>query len=432
MKQLQFALIALVVATLLPDPAAACSVARSGIMRGTAPFFVFSARSDTVAVPAWTPRAGNPPASFSGYGQLVDISRLDEQSEPGLPEALRRSAGRAVVVPWTAEPNCRLRGWVASSYRWVTSPAPAFLSAGLRPRSAWHGDLPTFDVSLAYLEPYPHDPWLRGRYFSRPPRDRSQLLGADEYFELYEALPTHEEWGQAPERSVEQISQWLGAHPELAEKYPANSLLAEAEEEREVAEGQAELERLREIRPPLAGTYRLDVTTDDGPARTLYVRTRSRATSEWTVRPRDESLSSAEQIRQRDGYTILSAGGPALDALPKSCQPGEREMEREGYLSLLEHPEIEPDGARVWHGKISLDLVALQFPDAAELNALARLDFERFSGRYTAGLRTETPAVFRRQPDGSVRVQQRLVFDDGRAVDIIGERISTVAINCDW
>lgn len=67
-------------------------------------------------------------------------------------------AGRAVLVPWSVSAGCRTVGWGNSSYRWITSPAPAFLSTRLRPRSAWADAVPTFDVKVAHLEPFPHEP----------------------------------------------------------------------------------------------------------------------------------------------------------------------------------------------------------------------------------------------------------------------------------
>lgn len=416
-------------------PADACSFQSVGIARGTTPYFVFVASQDTTAVPAWSAKKDHPAETLSAFGQIVQITQFGEGAEPAesdVREALRRSKGRAVLVPWSVAPNCRTQGWGRSSYRWITSPVPAFVSAQVRPRSAWADGIPTFDVHVAYVEPYPHEPWLHARHFREPPEDLSQLLTAGEYFQLYGALPTFAAWEQSPDRSVQQLKKWLQAHPRLARKYPANTLLEEAEQERRYAEGQAELKRLRTIRPPLAGTYRLEVTLDQGPSRTLYVRTRSGVTSEWTVRPGADSLTSVERIRKRDGFTVLSSGALDPKVLPTSCEQGQRQMGREGYLYMLEKPEVEPDGTRLWRGKFDLDLIARQFPSDTTLNAIPELNYQHYAERSRAGLRAETPALFMEHSDGSVRVEQQLVFANGRTLKIQGERISATPISCSW
>ena len=429
------ALVLLVLTASAAQPAHACSLQNVGIARGTAPYFVFVASPDTAPVPAWTTKEENPPATLSEFGQVVQITRFAEGAEPAGPdvrEALEQSNGRAVLVPWGYDASCRTVGWGRASYRWVKSSIPAFVSAQLRPRSAWADGIPTFDVHTAYLEPYPHEPWLNARHFRKPPKDLSQLLTAEQYFQLYGALPTFEAWKQAPEKSLQQIKQWLQAHPRLAEKYPANALLDEAEAERRYAEAQAERERLRSIQLPLAGTYRFEIKLDDGPSRTFYARTRSRATGEWIVRPGADSLKGAERIRERDGYTILSSGALSPDTLPTSCEQGQRRMDRESYLYVLENPEVQEDGTRFWRGKIDLDLVARQFPSDTALKALPNLDQQRYSQRRRAGQRAETPALFVEHPDGSVRVEQSLTFEDGRRLTIQGQRISSTPIDCAW
>lgn len=428
-------LILLVITLLAAHPAYACSFRNVGIARGTAPYLVFVASPDTAPVPVWTAKEKSPPETLSAFGQIVQITRFAEGTEPASPdvrEALKRSNGRAVLVPWGYDPSCRTVGWGRASYRWITSSVPAFVSAQLRPQSAWADGIPTFDVHVAYVEPYPHEPWLEARHFREPPKDPRQLLTAGEYFRLYAALPTFEGWKQAPEKSFQQIKQWLQAHPRLAKKYPANTLLEEAEAELRSAEAQAERERLRSIHPPLAGTYRLEVTVDEGASRTFYVRTRSRATSEWTVRPGADSLKGAERIRRRDGYSIISSGALDAASLPASCEQGQRQMGQEGYLYVLEKPEVQPDGTHLWRGKIDFRLLARQFPSDTMLKALPDLDYQRYVERSRAGLRQETPALFLERPDGSVRVEERLTFENGRTLKIHGERISTTSISCSW
>jgi hypothetical protein len=427
--------ILLVIALLSAHPVHACSLQNVGIARQPAPYFVFVASPDTASVPAWAAKEDRPPQTLSAFGQIVQITRFAEGTEPAGPdvrEALKRSNGRAVLVPWGYDPSCRTVGWGRASYRWVKSSMPAFVSAQLRPRSAWANGIPTFDVHTAYLEPYPHEPWLNARHFQEPPKDRSQLLTAAEYFQLYGALPTFEAWKEAPEKSLQQIKQWLQTHPRVAKRYPANALLEEAEAEVRSAEAQAELERLRSIRPPLVGTYRLEVTVDGGASRTFYVRTRSGVSSEWTVRPGADSLKGAERIRKRDGYTIYSSGALSSEALPASCAQGQRQMGREGYLYVLEKPEVQPDGTRLWRGKIDLRLLAGQFPSDTLLKALPELDYQRYVERSRAGLRQETPARYIERPDGSVRVEEQLTFENGRTLRIEGERVSTTPIACSW
>jgi hypothetical protein len=420
-------LLLLLIALSAAQPARACSFQKVEIARDTAPYFVFEASPDTVPAPAWVADESRPPRTLSTFGQVARITRLAADADPDVRAALRHSGGRAVLVPWSVSADCRTEGWAVSSYRWITSSEPAFLSARLRPRSAWASGIPTFDVHAAYLQPFPHEPSLGAPRVRSAPEDRSQVLTAEEYF----ALQTFEEWESAPGESRARLEHWLRTHPRLAAKYPANTLIEEAEEHRRIAEWQAELERLRSIAPPLAGTYRLEVAVNDGQPRTFFVRTRSRATNEWVVRPTAAPLASAERVRERDGYTVLSSGSMNPAELPETCDR-DRRMEREGYLSLLETPEAVDDGTRLWRGKIGLDLVARQFPADTTLKELARLGFERFAERTRAGLPVETPAVFLERPEGSVQVRQSVTFQDGRTVTIRGERTSTTRIECTW
>jgi hypothetical protein len=52
-------------------------------------------------------------------------------------------------------------------------------------------------------------------------------------------------------------------------------------------------------------------------------------------------------------------------------------MQREGCIKMLETPELQPDGTRLWRGKVELDLIARQFPSDTTLQTLPKLDYHR-------------------------------------------------------
>ena len=92
----------------------------------------------------------------------------------------------------------------------------SFLKVQLRPREHWVDAAPTFDVFTAGLESYPG-----GFYYRR----MSELLPldawtADEYFDVYAALPTDCDWVRRPPQTAQRATDLLEAEAERLDRFP--------------------------------------------------------------------------------------------------------------------------------------------------------------------------------------------------------------------
>lgn len=164
-------------------------------------------------------------------------------------------------------------------------------------------------------------------------------------------------------------------------------------------------------------------------ARVFYARTRSRPATGWNRMPDHGTGSGGDPtvVRPSDGYSLLVAGAAEADSLPVDCGPT-RQMQREGYFTMPEHPDTGRDGTRIWLGEIETSLVVRQFPGDSALRDFSRSMEAASYERYTQRLPDDTPARFQLARDGSVRVHQTLRLPDGRELTIEGTRISRVVI----
>ena len=135
---------------LLPRPAAACSM----FAEWWSPFagpghvgFVGTATPDTMRAGrggywyrSWLPFGGR-----SIHGQVVRVERLSPSADPALAEAVRRSGGRIVVVPWAYSTTCRRMRWERSA-RWLAPDTRGLFGASLRDRAHWADGVPTVDL----------------------------------------------------------------------------------------------------------------------------------------------------------------------------------------------------------------------------------------------------------------------------------------------
>lgn len=400
-------------------PASACSMAPFSSARfpGVA-HIVGTATADTVQAGRGEVRAlrekPGAPAEGPVWGQVVRVERLGGLAAVKLP----RGTDRVILVPWGYGADCRTVQWTGTA-RWSAVGARGLYTASLRDPAHWAGGVPTLDVFTPYHDPYPHgfDSW------SEPGSD-STLLTIEELFDLMEILPVANERGSPRAEDNQRVLEWARTHPRLARRAPARDILGM------IAYG-IEYARLKSIDPPLAGTYRLTAKLTGGPQRIFYVRTRSRPTTGWNRMPQyDEPAGSGGDptiVRASDGYSLLVAGAAEAESLPVDCGPT-RQMEREGYFSIPERPDVVRAGTRTWRGEIEASLVLRQFPGDSALREFSRSVAAASYERYTQRLPSDTPARFELGPDGSVRVHQTLKLPDGRELTVEGTRISHAVI----
>jgi hypothetical protein len=112
------------------------------------------------------------------------------------------------------------------SARWVTKVEAGFFTVHLRPTKDWVNGRPTFDAFNADLEPYPHGLFFQHGLMGSGAILRGPSLTADEYLDLYGALPdqTHPP-GRSMEAALEKLDAWQREHREAAQKYPAHDIL---------------------------------------------------------------------------------------------------------------------------------------------------------------------------------------------------------------
>jgi hypothetical protein len=147
-------------------------------------------------------------------GQLVTIARVDGPSAA----AVRKAGRRAVLVPWAHDTSCQPIPWT-SAPRWIPVGRTGFVAARLRPRERWVNDMPTFDVSDAWREPYSVER-MRQLTVNMPEAARA-IMTPEEYAAFYAALPEITAWQRDPVAAVRPLREWRDRNPRLAAKYPA-------------------------------------------------------------------------------------------------------------------------------------------------------------------------------------------------------------------
>lgn len=401
-------------AAALAAPAAhACSKAPFPVSRDGV-HLIGTATADTLAAGAAGREYGLEPGEVDGpvYGQVVRVERVGGTDAAALPPG----TDRVLLVPWGYGADCRTTRYAGSAV-WAEAGERGLFWAGLRSREQWVDGLPTLDVGQPYQLPYPQ----------RADADRGEaLMSIDQAFDLIELLPLWDEFEADPDAAHQPLLRWARANPELARRFPASLVVEQAGHDIRYA-------ALKRIDPPLAGTYRFSVSVDGDAPRTFYARTRSAPTTEWdpVKSPAADDWEPPAPGDPIAGYTMLLVGSASADSLPLVCGP-DRDMNREGYVSVAAAPEPGPDGVQIWRGQVELSLAASALPGDSALARITRAELDRMIDRARAHLpmeeRVHAPARFLLRPDGSVVVEQTVVLYDGRAVVITGERLSRVTV----
>ncbi|WP_420126364.1 hypothetical protein [Longimicrobium sp.] len=411
-------------AALVPAGAHACSLAPFPASRPGV-YLVGTAMADTLLAGTGGREYGTGPG-HSGpggdravYGQVVRVERLGGSRAASLPAG----TDRVVLVAWDYGPDCRTVVRTETA-RWVQPGTRGLFWAGLRPREQWVNGLPTMDVGNPYHLPYTFEVALREAENEQAGADVPAVMSVDQAFDFLGVLPLWEEHEANEEAAALSLLAWAREHPDLARRFPASMSVSHVEYGLRHT-------RLKRVEPPLAGSYRFTVSVDGDAPRTFFARTRSAPTTEWDPwRSLDDPYFPGVDAPLR-GYSLLLTATTTADSLPIVCGP-DRDIRREGYVSVLAAPDSVTDGVQLWRGEMELGLLADAFPFDSVLVRLNRAEDQRMSQRIMAGERNEGPVVipgrFLLRPDGSVTMEQVTVLGDGRRVVIRGERISRVTV----
>lgn len=426
-------LLAVASAPAVSTPARCTIVPSSGLPDTVHTYLVGTATTDTVSAgPGTVEPVGSPGHVGTGearpiYGQVIQVDRLGGGDSAAVASALGERGDRsAVVVPWDYDPACRPTFWSGSA-RWVPVGRPGFYqSLRLRPREEWAGGVPTFDALLAAFEPYPlSDHFQRGRRGAEA-RPTAPTLSATEYFDFYRSLPRRAVVENQPDSAAAVIAALERTRPEAGEIPLTRTLLRHTRAAIRSAVTRRHLDR---IESPVAGTWRLAFSLDDGGERTFHARSRPRPTSPWSIRPRGDRPEPGLPPAPPEGYYLLVSGAPSPEALPADCE-GDRRLEAEGYIAVWDPHRLEGERRDTLLGQVDLRLLGRQFPADSALAAFVRDHFEHYYTRRPDDRPLDPEGRFTRRPDGSVGLEQTTVLPDGRSLVIRGERVSARTIDC--
>lgn len=329
------------------------------------------------------------------YGQRVRVDRVGEQARRALP----RDTREVVLVPWDYAADCTPVAWGRSA-RWLPDSLGGLFRARLRPRAEWAENLPTFDLLGPSSQPYRDRlPGLTDffRASSREPR-----LSALALLAFYDRLP---ELGPTPDTVA--ALRWITrtrADTALRDKYPVGAFMYAARRQFAIARAQA-------IRVPMAGVFRLDVSIDSAPPRTLFLRVAAIAVS---VQDSMRGVPDTAHVpRQPEGYYVYADA--AMTLLPTSARCEASDHSAVSYVDLDWHDPMPADGTGEWKGGIDVRLLEVLL--SSEERALWRerrraaasavIDSERTMPDSVLAQRRNRPFIF--IPNRPLRIRQDAV-----------------------
>ncbi|MEO5589344.1 MAG: hypothetical protein ABIS03_07140 [Gemmatimonadaceae bacterium] len=413
---------------LLPSPTAAyaCSkIGFPGVRHAREAHFIAVPTSDTVLAGAGNVKYVLAPGHFGPrgdrtvYGQRLRVERIGGLAS----RLLRQGVSEVVVVPWDYGADCRPVPWTRSSV-WLQPNERGLITATLRDSAFWANGIPTLDVHTPNMQPYPQrvEQQLRRRNL-----DPDALMSLDDVFLLMEILPYERELTDSAEKAVEPLFQWARANPDMARRHPAVEALSRA---RYAANGA----RLRRIRSPLIGTYRISFRMGDRPIRSFYARSQAIPVSYWTnlLAPLPQA-DDPTLVVQPPGYYLQLTGAVNSSDLPETCvaDPDPKNFS-DGFIAVLDRPPLQVKEGLQWPAKVELELLGRVFADDPELRQFIKDAFQHSYQRRKAGIsRTDDlPARFTRASSGAIQFEQTIALDDGRQIVVSGGRISTATISC--
>jgi hypothetical protein len=230
-------------------------------------------------------------------------------------------------------------------------------------------------------------------------------LSAEQLFELYDRLPTLAAIAARPYGAISDLVEWRRAVGELAETYPARTLVRSAFRIAETA-------RVRSTPLPFGGTYRIRVEGAADTLATFFLRTGYVGTE--PIEPADAAAGPLPAApRPAEAFAAAAALGHLLTDLDLPEDAGTASACVRDLGLRAEAAEYAPEDApRGWRAELSPAFVSTCF---AEVETLRNLHADSA----TAVL----PGTFRQEADGRFTFRQAGALPDGIAVRFVGERI---------
>ena len=408
-------LIGAALALALPAPARACSKAYFIGIRGPRyAHFLGVARDDTVAAGAGSVKYRTEAGHFGRganraiYGQRVTVEQLGTR-RPGALRALGNSVREAILVPWDYGGDCQPVPW-SQTARWILPGTRGFFSAALRDSVDWVDGIPTFDVHTPEENPYPRA--LERGYTMLPPSEDAHL-SAEQLLALYNVLPTFEELERDAEGALAPLRQWRRDHPEEQTRFPVPWIL-------QIVLWEAEKHRVRAIRSPIAGTYRVTISLPDRDSLTFFART--------TLRPRstlDALTDSPGRAEKAVGYYLAAQITSTLKQLPReTADYRDASYGFHGSVAVVENPMVHTRDSTVWQGSFDVIGAAMNLaPPGAFRDGLASADSILWR-LIRIHRRTYASGYFVRRSNGSMRYTMTEHYVGDPVLTVRAERVS--------
>jgi hypothetical protein len=353
------------------------------------------------------------------YGQRVRVDRLGAAARRALPASVRE----VLLVPWDYGADCARVPWGRSA-GFLPDTITGVFAATLRPREHWAGDLPTLDLT-PFMQPY-RDPSPDTTVRDGLPRPR---LTAAQLLDLYDRLPVQ----GPPLDSFAALAHaaWLRDDPVFAGRYPTTEFLREAL-------GAVTSARMRALRVPVTGTWRLDVALDGAPPRTLFVRTEAQPHPAYAgARPAGDTALAP---REPAYYSLPARAAKRMDMLPSRCEA--RQDDASAYIYMRWHASTA--GVTTWDGEFDARLFPPVLDSAERADWQARVTAANAARRDSmrrlaeSGVRPAMPPPyvqpfrmqFTRDADARLRVSGTMELAHIGTAQVRGERIDEQPMGC--
>jgi hypothetical protein len=314
------------------------------------------------------------------YGQVM---RVDSATGPGA-----RSSSRVVLVPWDYDPGCTPAPW-GNSFLWRRLGARGLYTATLRDSAHWAAGLPTYDVFLPETQPYTDRPGGGGAIsvVSSP-----GLMTPEELFGVARGFRTVTTRKEVEDADTAMFF-WAELHPSIAKRSPLAEALSFAGYDRW---------RIRDVVLPTRGTYRVTYTLGQEKV-TFYARTDAKPNDFW-----DGAIylapGNVETKLAADGFFVT--GWNSADTT--NWDAGKRTLLD---WAIARDPVATDRRTTVWKGALEPNRLPGGLGSDDMKNALSQMHY-MLEARFTV------------RADGHATFEHRSQLPDGRALVILGTRIS--------